>query len=65
MAAGAKNIATKLAARVRFVKTRTGSSGCSTRRSRVRKIPISATPAAKVAMVSGSPQPSVPARLMP
>ena len=31
IAAGAKNIAAKLAARVRLVKTRTGSSGCSTR----------------------------------
>ena len=58
IAAGARNIATKLAARVRFRKTRDGSSGCSTRLSMNRKTARSTTPATRLAIVQASPQPS-------
>ncbi len=58
-------MAMKLAARVRLVKTRTGSSGCSTRLSITAKSDKEGDAGHQAGDVPVSLQPSVPARLMP
>ena len=65
IAAGARNMATKLEARVRLVKMRNGSNGCWMRISTTMKIASRATPATRLATVQVSDHPSVPARVRP
>ena len=59
MAAGSSIMATKLAARVRFMKTRNGSSGCSTRDSTTKNSTSMTAAATRLAIVHWLPQPYV------